>query len=94
MEAIIDGRAPGRLAVPGVQGGNGRGALGLDGEIDNSGGAAKGRRAGAGFESVGSGGAAKRHLMMGMGIDAAGDNQLTVGIYDMICIDLQIAADQ
>ena len=52
-----------------------RAAAGLDGEIDDGGGAAEGRGARAGLEIVGGGGAAERHVEMRVHVDAAGHDK-------------------
>ena len=47
------------------------------------GGAAERRRAGAGFEIVGDGGAAERHVEMGVAVDAAGQDVHAGGVDDV-----------
>ena len=51
------------------------GSLGLDGEIDERGGAAKRRRARAGFEIVAGRGSAEGHVEMRVDVDAARQQQ-------------------
>ena len=60
---------------PGIEGLAQSLAFILDSEIDERGRAAKGRGDCAGLEIVGAGGAAERHVEMGVNVDAAGDEQ-------------------
>ena len=55
-------------------------AAGLDGEIDDGGGAAERRRARAGFEIVARSGAAEGHVEMRVHVDAAGQQQHAGGV--------------
>ncbi len=82
VQAVIDAGLAFGLFPPGVEGIAHAGAAGLDGEIDDAGGAAEGRGAGAGFEIVGAGGAAERHVEVGVAIDAAGEDVHAGGVDD------------
>ena len=93
VEGIVDGGPALGLGVPVVERGDGRRAAGLNGEIDNAGGAAEGRGAGAGLERVRRLGAAERHLHMRVRIDAAWNHQLAGGVDHPIRVDLEIASD-
>src|SRR5690606_20601040 len=55
-------------------------ASGLDGEVDDRGGATPGGRPGAGLEGVGGEGAPERQLHVGVDVDAAGDDVLAGGV--------------
>ncbi len=70
------------LLPPGVERVAHARAARLDGEIDNGGRAAEGRGARAGFEIVGRGGAAERHVEVRVGVDAAGDHVHAGGVDD------------
>jgi len=52
----------------------------LDGEVDERGGASESGGDGAGLEVVGAGGAAERHVEMGVDVDAARDDQAAGGV--------------
>ncbi len=69
-----------RLLPPGVQSVAHLGAAGLDGEVDDGGGAADGRRARPGFEIVARSCAAERHVEMRVRVDAAGQQQHASGV--------------
>jgi hypothetical protein len=84
VEAVVHRAVAVRLAVPLVQGGQQRGPLGLHREVDDRGGAAPGRRGGAGGERVGREGAAERHLQVRVRVDAAGDDVRAVGVDDPV----------
>ncbi len=66
----------------------------LHGEVDDGGGAAERGRPSAGLEVIGAGGAAKGHVHVGVGIHAAGDDQLALGIDDAVSLDFEAAANQ
>ena len=80
VEAVVDGAVAVRLLVPLVQRGQQRGALGLDREVHDRGGAAPGRGPGAGLEGVHREGAAERHLHVGVHVDAAGQDVQPGGV--------------
>ena len=75
VQAVVDAGFAFGLLPPGVEGIAHLRAFGLDGEIDDGGGAAERRGAGAGFEIVGGGGAAEGHVEMGVDVDAAGHHE-------------------
>ena len=74
VEAVVDRAVAVRLRVPLVQRGQQRGALGLDREVDDRGGAAPGGGPGPGLEGVRRERAAERHLHVRVHVDAAGQH--------------------
>ena len=86
VEAVIDGGFLIGLFPPGIERVAHLGALGLDGEIDESGGASEGGDFGAGFEIVGGRGAAEGHIEVSVNVDAARDQQHTCCIDDLVGI--------
>ena len=80
VQAVVDGGAAFGLLPPGVERVAHARAAGLDGEIDQRGGAAEGRGARAGFEIVARSGAAEGHVEMRVGVDAAGQQQHAGGV--------------
>ena len=84
VEAVVDRAVAVRLGVPLVQRGQQRGALGLDGEVDDRGGAAPGRGAGAGLEGVRGERAAERHLHVRVRVDPAGQHVLAGRVDDLV----------
>jgi hypothetical protein len=82
VQAVIDAGFALGLFPPGVERVAHARAFGLDGEIDDGGGAAEGRRARAGFEIVGGRGAAEGHVEVGVDVDAAGHHQHAGGVDD------------
>ena len=89
MEARFFGFLP-----PGVERVAHARALGLDGEINQRGGAAEGRGFCAGLEIVAGGGAAEGHVEVRVNVNAAGKNEHAGGInYFFAGSGLQIRAD-
>ncbi len=84
VQSVVDAGFAFGLLPPGIERVAHARAARLDGEIDNAGGAAEGRRAGAGFEIVGAGGAAERHVEVGVAVDAAGQHVHARGV-DYTC---------
>ena len=84
VEAVIDAGFVFGFFPPGVEGVAHFGAFGLDGEIDDGGGASEGGGAGAGFEIVGGGGAAEGHVQVGVDVDTAGHDIAAFGVDDAI----------
>ncbi len=84
VQPVIDAGLRFRLLPPGVQRVAHLGAAGLDGEIDDGGGAADGRRARAGFEIVAGCCAAERHVEMRVRVDAAGKQQHAGGVQHFV----------
>ena len=82
VQAVVDRSAAIGLFPPGVEGIAHARAFGLDGEIDERGGAAKRRRARAGFEIVAGSGSAEWHVQMRVDVDAAGQQQHAGGVDD------------
>jgi hypothetical protein len=82
VEGVVDAALPGGLLMPGVERLPQRAALLLDGEVDDGRGAAKRRRARTGQEVVAGSRAAKRHVEVGMGIDATWNDVTACGIDD------------
>ena len=80
VQAIIDAGLRFRLFPPGVQRVAHPGAARLNGEIDDGGGAADGRRARSSFEIVARGCPAERHVQMRVRVDAAGQQQHARGV--------------
>lgn len=80
VEGVVDRAVAVGLRVPGVEPLTDRAPHGLDGEVDDRGGAAPGGRPGPGLEGVGGVGAAERHLHVRMRVDAAGDDVLAGGV--------------
>src|SRR5205085_12657962 len=70
-----------------------RHAAGLDGEVDDGGGAAPGGGAGARFEGVGGDGPAEGEFHVDVGVDAAGDDEAAGGVDDLVGLAGQVAAD-
>ena len=96
VERVVGHRLARRLAHPVVERVPHRLAAVLDGEVHEAGRAAEGRRDGAGLEVVGGGGAAKRHVEMGVHVDAAGHHVLAGrvdGAVGAIALDRQVPAD-
>jgi hypothetical protein len=58
----------------------------LDREIDQRGGAAKGRSNCAGLEIVGAGSSPEGHVQVGMHVDAPGDYEKSRGVNDLACV--------
>ena len=84
VEAVVDRAVAVGLGVPLVQRGEQRGALGLDGEVDDRGGAAPRRGAGAGLERVRRERAAERHLHVRVHVDPAGQHVLAGRVDDPV----------
>ena len=84
VQPVIDAGLRFRLLPPGVQSVAHLGAAGLDGEIDDGGGAADGRRARSGFEIVARCRAAERHVEMRVRVDAAGQQQHAGGVQHLV----------
>lgn len=80
VERVVDGAVAVRLGVPGVESFAQGAPHGLDGEVDDRGGAAPGRGAGAGLEGVRRVGAAERHLHVRVRVDTARDDVLPGGV--------------
>ena len=68
-------------------------AHGLQGEIDDGGGAAYGGGHGAGAVVVGRDGSAEGHIEMGVHVDAAGHDQQALGIDDGVAGGINAGAD-
>ena len=68
-------------------------ALVLDREVDDRRRAAEGGGDGAGLEVVGRGGAAERHVHVGVHVDAAGQDELALGVDDAVGRHRQRRAD-
>ena len=80
VKSVIGHRFRRRLLHPGIESGAQGLALVLDGEVDQRGGATEGGGASAGFKIVGAGGAAERHIEVGVNIDSAGEHILAGGV--------------
>ena len=80
VEAVVDGRLARGFLRPRFEGVVQRLASVLDREVDDRRGAAERRGDGAGFEVVGRGRAAERHVHVGVDVDAAGQHVLALGV--------------
>ena len=69
-------------------------ALLLSAVVEDHGGAAAGRGAGAGEEVVGGDGSAEGEGQMGVGVDGAGKDELTGSVHDLVRLDVrEVGAD-
>ena len=95
VECVIGHGLPVGLFHPGVEGVPQRLAFVLNGEIDQRGCAAEGRGARASLKIVSAGCSAKRHVQMGVHVDAAGDDDAARGV-EQFCsvLDWQFFADR
>ena len=69
-------------------------ALSLDGEIDQGGSPAVGRRPGPGLEVICGHRTAERHVHMGMGIHAPGENISLLSVDHLVSLHLEMLADE
>ncbi len=86
-KAVIDGGLLIGFFPPGIEGVAHARAFGLNGEIDERGGAAEGGGFSAGFEIVGRSGAAEGHIEVSVDVNTARKEQQAGGINDAIGID-------
>ena len=93
VEAVVDDRLAFRLLRPRFQRVMQRLAAILDGEIDDRGGAAEGRRDRAALEVVGRRRPAERHVQMRVDVDAAGQDVLVRRVDDRVGVDIERRAD-
>ena len=69
-------------------------SLSLPTRVEDHGGAAAGRSAGAGEEVVGGDGSAEGEGQMGVGVDGTGKNELTGSVHDLVRLDVrEVGAD-
>ena len=69
-------------------------ALGLNGEVDDGGGASPGRRPGAGLEAVRSEGSTERKLHVGVDVDAPRNDVLAGGVDHLVGCPLASSCSQ
>ena len=86
VQAVIDRRFLIGLFPPSVESVAHLCAFGLNGEIDEGGGATEGSGFGTGFEIVGGGGAAEGHIEMSVNVDAAWEEEETGGVDHLVGI--------
>ncbi len=84
VEGVVDCALSVGLGVPQVQSLAEAATAALDGEVDDGGGAAPGRRPGAGGEGVGGEGPVEREVQVGVDVDATGDDVPAAGVDDAV----------
>jgi hypothetical protein len=93
VEGVVDAGFAGGFGAPDLKRFGEGMAAGLEGEVDDRGGASDGGGAGAGEVVVRGGGAAEGHVEVGVDVDASGENEEVPSVYDLVAFGGDVRGD-